>query len=504
MTAAKPRPDGLAGLPVAKPSFAACQETHIGVVFFVGDRVYKAKKPVRTDFLDFTTRQARLTACRREVELNRRMAPDVYLGVADLTDPQTAGPADHLVVMRRLPAHRRLSTLVTFNEPVAQPLRELARQLAVLHARAERGPHISAEGSSTALARRWAANVERISRIGLRSPSPDEIAEVDRLSRRFIDGRAALFENRCTSGRIVDGHGDLIADDVFCLPDGPRALDCLEFDDRLRYLDGLDDAAFLAMDLDRLGRPDLAERFLDDYAEFAGDPAPASLRHHYIAYRAWVRALVACVRSEQGEPTSAEPYTALALRHLRAGAVRLVLVGGLPASGKSTLASLLADRTGAVLVSSDRTRKDLAGLPADTPAAAPYRQGLYSPAMTEQVYSELLDRARLALGAGEHVILDASWTDPNHREWAADLAEQTHTELVELRCDAPRDVRTRRLVARGPGPSDATVAVAAAMADNASPWPSATGIDTSTTQQDCLAAALASWQAATERRSEDR
>ena len=105
-------------------------------------------------------------------------------------------------------------------------------------------------------------------------------------------------------GRVVDGHGDLLADDIFCLDDGPRVLDCLEFDDRLRWLDGLDDAAFLAMDLERLGAPDLAARFLDWYAEFAGDPAPASLRHHYVAYRAFVRAKVACLRYDQGDESA--------------------------------------------------------------------------------------------------------------------------------------------------------------------------------------------------------
>ena len=140
------------------------------------------------------------------------------------------------------------------------------------------------------------------------------------------------------AGRIVDGHRDLLAEDIFCLDDGPRILDCLEFDDRLRWLDGLDDASFLAMDLDRLGRPDLAEQFIDWYAEYTADPAPASLRHHYVAYRALVRAKVCCIRAAQNEPQampSAGHLADLPLRHLHAATVSLILVGGLPGTGKT-------------------------------------------------------------------------------------------------------------------------------------------------------------------------
>jgi aminoglycoside phosphotransferase family enzyme len=120
----------------------------------------------------------------------------------------------------------------------------------------------------------------------------------------FLDGRAPLLRER--ADRIVDGHGDLLADDIFCLDDGPRLLHCLDFDDHLRHVDALDDAASLAMDLQRLGRPDLAETFLDGYAEFAADPAPSALRHHYVASRAVVRAKVALLRHDQGDPHAAE------------------------------------------------------------------------------------------------------------------------------------------------------------------------------------------------------
>ena len=113
-------------------------------------------------------------------------------------------------------------------------------------------------------------------------------------------GASRCCDERIRAGRVVDGHGDLLAEDVFCLDDGPRILDCLDFDDRLRWLDGLDDASFLAMDLERLGAPDLADRFTKWYMEYSADHGPAALRHHYVAYRAFVRAKVSCLHWDQG------------------------------------------------------------------------------------------------------------------------------------------------------------------------------------------------------------
>jgi len=262
-------------------------------------------------------------ACAREAELNREFAPDVYLGVAELRGPD-GRVCDHLVVMRRMPAARRLSTLVRSHAPVAVPLRQVARILAARHATAARGPQIAEQGSRDALRRRWADNIEQTRTIQERlAPrerlDPTAIGETERLALRFLAGRAPLLDARIRDGRVVDGHGDLLADDIFCLDDGPRILDCLDFDDRLRWLDGLDDAAFLAMDLERLGAPALAEQFMAAYAGYSGDPAPASLRHHYVAYRAFVRAKIACLRVAQDAPAAgfeARHLAEVALRHL--------------------------------------------------------------------------------------------------------------------------------------------------------------------------------------------
>jgi uncharacterized protein len=455
-------------------------QTPSAVVFGVADRAYKLKKPVDLGFLDFTSPGSRRAACLRETELNRRFAPDVYLGVAEVADP-AAGPCDHLVVMRRMPADRRLSTLVRAGEPVDHQLREVARRLAAWHAAAPRRPEITEQGSRDALAARWEANVSQASALAGTPLEQGSIDAVARLARRFLAGREQLFLRRLRDGRVVDGHGDLLADDIFCLDDGPRVLDCLDFDDRLRWLDGLDDAAFLAMDLERLGAPGLAARFTSWYAEFTGDPAPPSLHHHYVAYRAFVRAKVAALLAVQGGHCGAADATslaAIALGHLRAGAVTMVLIGGLPGTGKTTLAGAVAGQLGFTVLSSDRLRKELAGLPPATPAAAAWEAGIYAPSWTGRTYAELLRRASRLLAAGESVVADASWRDPRQRAAAAAAAEAACADLVQVQCTAPATVTGARTSARTGGCSDADAGIAARMASSFAPWPQAVSIDT--------------------------
>src|SRR6185437_9115019 len=209
------------------------------------------------------------------------------LGVADVNGVD-GRPCDHLVVMHRMPEDRRLATLLAAGAPLDDPVRQLARMLAAFHAGARRGPEITAAGGRDALRARWVDHFTELQRFHDTVVDGALMVELEDLALSFLDGRKPLLTARQRAGRIVDGHGDLLTADIFCLEDGPRVLDCLEFDDRLRYLDGLDDAAFLAMDLEYRGAAQLAARFLDWYAEFAGDPAPPALRHHYVAYRAVV------------------------------------------------------------------------------------------------------------------------------------------------------------------------------------------------------------------------
>ncbi len=477
-------PPERAGVPVEgvdRDPWCAAQETHSGAVILLGDLAVKVKKPVGLGFLDFRTVRAREQVCAREVELNRRLAPDVYLGVGTLAAPGRA--PEPAVVMRRLPDDRRLSHLVTSGQDVTDQVRAVAHLIASFHAGARTGPEIDREGTVDALRTRWEANLARARAIGSSTIDPMALDEISRLVDRFLGGRRELFEDRVRRGAIVDGHGDLTADDVFCLDDGPRLLDCLEFDDRLRYVDRLDDVCFLAMGLDALGAPDAARLLIDSWADGVGDPAPPSLVHHYIAYRAFVRAEVGLLRGAQEADASLSSYLATARAHLRAAAVTLVLVGGPPASGKSTLAGSIADRLGMVVLSTDRIRKQLAGMDPLSHAPAAFEGGIYGPDHTRATYATLLEQAGRLLARGESVVLDATWSSADLRAEAVALADRSEADLVELRCEVDEALARQRFLTRD-GLSDADEPIAARMRARFDPWPSSNVVDTSTSLAD--------------------
>jgi aminoglycoside phosphotransferase family enzyme/predicted kinase len=479
--------------PEASISF---RETHVSILAFTRDRVWKCKKAVRFPFIDLSTAERRRANCEREVMLNRRVAPDVYLGVV-LLEADDGTMVDALVEMLRLPADRRLSAIVESDDDAgAGCVDRVAEMLSRFHSRAARGRPIDAAATPGAVAALWTRNFLELQPFSGLQLDRALLGRVNADAHEFLAGRAALLEERISSGRICDGHGDLLADDVFCLPDAPRVLDCLEFDDALRYGDGLADAAFLAMDLERLGRDDLARRFLDHYRRAAEDRWPDSLAHFYVAYRAMVRSKVACLRAGEDETAAegARSLLGLAARHLAEGRVRLVLVGGPPATGKSTLARALARETGWPVFHSDELRKELAGFAPGESGAARLHEGIYSAEWNDRTYGAMLDRARELLMRGSSVILDASWRTAARRLDASRLAADTSSSVVSFRCDVSADLAGARASARareGTDASDASAVLAVELRNSFEPWPAAAVLDASLPPDALAAAAVA-------------
>lgn len=469
----------------------AASETHIFLLFFAPDRVFKLLKPVTTGFLDHSTVERRLAAVTAEYELNRRIAPDVYLGTSDLHEHGEV--TDRVLTMRRLPASRRLSALVDRPE-FDDHLRHIAHQVARFHAAApaihDRRPMTTAAG----LLVLWESSFDEIEPSVGSVIDPDEFERVRLLAREYLGHAEALFDARRDRGLMRDGHGDLTADDIFLLDDGPRILDCLAFDDDYRISDVLADIAFLVMDVERLAGPEPARRLLRFYSELVDEHHPGSLAHHYVAYRAHVRAKVELLRRRQGDAAAEDVAVRRhrqTLDHLERARRRLVLVGGGPGTGKSTLALGLADRFNWTVIDSDTLRKDLRRVDHDDHHVDRHPD-LYRERATIDTYEGLVEHARILLDAGESVVADATWGDSRYRTLARRLADECGAELVELECVLDPDLARARIADRrttGHDPSDATPELVDTMARRRHPWPSARPVDTSRPVAEVLDAA---------------
>ena len=471
-------------------------ETHISTLFLTEDRVYKLLKPVANGFLDHRCSASRIDAANKEIKLNRRLAPDVYLGDAAVIEDGEL--VDRMIVMQRLPADRSLTAIIRRGELSTEIIRSLARTIAVFHASLspETGPTVP--GSLQTQRQNWEDSFREMEPfVGHVLDAADNNRIVE-LVRTYLDTHGELFDRRITEGCIRDGHGDLLADDIFVLDDGPRILDCLAFRDDLRIGDVLSDVAFLAMDLHRLAGPDAARELMRHYQEFTAEKHPASLAHHYVAYRAHIRSKVACLRWQQGEPqfaAVARMYHRLALDQLERAEARLVLVGGGPGTGKTTVANGLAELFGWTVLSSDLVRKNLATDNPDSHHIAKPDVGIYTADITDATYDELVREAKVLLGSGESVVLDASWTSAKQRDKAAEVAAEAQATFIAFECQVDPAVareRVARRLADGWSPSDATPEIVDHLAALHDPWDTARPLDTSRELQVTIAEAVAS------------
>ena len=264
-------------------------ETHISWVLLAGDRVYKIKKPVNLGFLDFTTLALRRRFCQDEVRLNRRLTSDIYLGVVEIKGSAEAprfegrGPTlEVAVVMRRLPAERMLDRLVRENAAPAALLDGIGTMVARFHAAADTGGEIDELGGIEAIRRNWQENFAQTDSVGPELLSDDTRRRVREYVEVYLEREAARFAARVAAGRSRDCHGDLQAQHACCV-EPVQIFDCIEFNHRFRFGDVAGEIAFLAMDLERLGRPDLAQHFLNAYLDESGDYEAVPLLDFYRA-----------------------------------------------------------------------------------------------------------------------------------------------------------------------------------------------------------------------------
>jgi aminoglycoside phosphotransferase family enzyme len=283
-----------------QPDNVEVMQTQMSVVFIAGEFVYKVKKPVNLGFLDYSTLEQRLFYCRKEVELNRRLCPQAYLGVAGITESDGAWqidgkdePVEYAVRMRYLPQDRMLNVLLGRDAVTPEMIDAVAGKIAAFHQQAETSPEISAFGGLDTIRQNTDENFSQTESYIGTAITPEQYRSIMEYTKSFIAENESLFQGRVDGGRIRDCHGDLHAAHI-CFCDDLCIYDCIEFNDRFRYSDVASEVAFLAMDLDRYGRMDLSGRFVASYLERSGDKELEELLDFYRCYRAYVRGKVSC------------------------------------------------------------------------------------------------------------------------------------------------------------------------------------------------------------------
>jgi uncharacterized protein len=454
------------------------RQTHISVVFLTGSMAYKIKKPVDLGFVDYSTLERRRHFCEEEVRLNRRLASEVYLGVVPVTrdgeSVRMEGSGDVIewaVKMRQLPEQATLRAWLPGGGVTARALAELARRLAQFYESAGSGPEVAACCTFAAISANARENLDQSAgQVGIT------------MSRSTFDrlrdgGEAALkrlrdtIEARAACGIPRDTHGDLRLDHIYWFPDRQPpgdwlVVDCIEFEARYRYADPIADIAFLAMDLALAGRADLARGFAEEYLRVAGDALGRELLPFYRAYRAAVRGKVEGMKLAEPEIPEADRSTAAsraralwlyALSELEEPGRRpcLVLLAGLPGTGKSTLARGLGERAWFTIIRSDLVRKELAGRIKRGSSPAACDEDLYTPEWDKRTYTECLRRAEEAVFQAGRVLVDASFRAEANRGLFLDAALRMGAAACVLLCQADPEVVRRRLDQRRNDASDA-------------------------------------------------
>jgi aminoglycoside phosphotransferase family enzyme/predicted kinase len=444
------------------PPPEAVIETHVSRVYLSGDRAWKLKQAVTLPYVDFGSLEQRRIACEREVALNRRTAPDLYLGCrAVYRDPAghlsfhaQGAPVEWLVEMRRFDPQATFDALVRQRRLTPDQVERLADVIAGFHAGAA---HVEADAGAM-VERTVQLNRQAFDRLPPEALPAAALAEFHEVLAAEVARRRDSLAQRRFVGRMRHAHGDLHLRNIALIGGEPVLFDCLEFDDGLAEIDTLYDFAFLLMDLLQQGRTDFASLALNRYLESSADYAGLDLLPLYVALRAAIRCHIAAMKPESR--AEAAQYLALASRALQSAGARLVAVGGLSGTGKTTVARRLASGLngypwGAVILRSDVLRKQLLGVP----LTQPLPRESYTPESSRHTYAALLNRAALLLREGNSVVLDAVFGRADERGAAAAMAERCGVGFAGLWLTAPVDMLARRVTGRQGDASDATEAV---------------------------------------------
>jgi hypothetical protein len=462
-----------------RPSRVTHLQTHISDVFMAPPYVYKIKKPVNLGFLDFTTLEKRKHFCTVEVELNRRLCPGVYLGVEAITFADgklalggTGEEVEYAVRMKELPESGFLLNMLGRGGIGEEDMRRLARRLVDFYASQPRSGEIASYGLPERIRVNIDENLSLTGRFVGETISRSAYGAISYYNERFFRENGGTFMKRIEDGFIKDCHGDLHLDHININPDGICIYDCIEFNERFRYIDTASDIAFLAMDLDYNGCRGLSRFIVAEVARLMDDPGIYGVIDFYKCYRAYVRGKVESIKAFEPEVPEdekalslerAKKYFRLALRYALFGSgPALAVTFGIIGSGKSTLAASLGEELSSAVVSSDAVRKEITGTPPGDRRYEGWESGIYTSGITEKTYREIIRRA---LGEAERnliAVLDASFSKRKWREFLLGEAGAAGADVYFVRTTAPVEEIEMRLLRRereGAAISDATATI---------------------------------------------
>ncbi|HEY9163992.1 MAG TPA: AAA family ATPase [Magnetovibrio sp.] len=447
--------------------------THISEIFMGKTRVYKLKRAVKYPYLDFSTKDLRLKYCEAEVRLNRRTAPELYLGVKPITQDETGAyhighagrVVDWVVEMVRFDQNQQFDRLGDAGKLDRHMMEHLADNIASFHAHAEArqdgggraGIAMTIEGNAKAFAENGRDIVDRA-----------KVATLTELQYADLSEASVLLENRRMNGCVRHCHGDMHLGNIFLGTNGePVLFDAIEFSEAFATIDVLYDLAFLLMDLDRRGLGTLATVVMNRYMDITGAAWGLFTLPLFLSLRAAIRSHVACTQAktiddpavQDARGVEAREYLDMALHYLTIPQPRLIAVGGLSGSGKSRAARELAPhigaRPGARVVRSDVLRKRIAGVhPLDKLGP----EG-YTPTMTEKTYRAVYDEARTVLMTGHSVVADCVFSKPEERAAIEAVAKEMDVPFVGLWLEADVETMQDRVETRTKNASDANAEV---------------------------------------------
>ena len=434
-------------------------ETHISWVLLAGDYAYKIKKPVVLPFVDYSTLEARRIFCEKELALNSRYAPELYLQTVPIGGSVEAPrlgvrPAiEWAVEMGRFDEKWRMDHVCDRGELTPALISDLVLTVVDFHRRAAQAPPESRFGEPAQILKPALENFEEL--YNLLPGDKPLLTRMEEWTRREFERRRANFADRKAAGRVRECHGDMHLKNIVLLDGRPTPFDCIEFNDDFRWIDQANELAFIYEDLMEHRRPGPASWLISEWLAATGDFDILNVLPFYSTYRALVRAKVAAIRGDFAE---AHEYMAMASGLCCGRQPALTITFGLSGSGKTTSAvtRLLADKTAnMVLMRSDVERKRLFGLaPADAGGGA-----IYTPEATDRTYSRLEELARNALTAGWSVIVDAAFLRRTQRNRFRALTATMNLPFAILACEASPDELRRRLRERRNDASEATVEV---------------------------------------------